>query len=462
MTTQTFGDSKATAWEGLCEEERKKIFNFNETYLQFLNGSKTERETIDSCIALAEAAGFVSIDACPGLKPGDKIYAVNRQKQMALAVIGSQPLDVGMNIIGAHVDSPRLDFKPEPFYEDALMALAKTHYYGGLKKYQWVGIPLALHGVAIKEDGTKVHFVLGEKIGDPVFTIADLLPHLAKDQMSKKLSEAIEGESLNILVGGIPLGDEKKKFKQSVLHALANEYGLEEEDFISAEIEAVPAWPASSLGFDQGFVGGYGQDDRVCVYTGLKALLELANPQRTAVLLLVDKEEVGSMGNTGMQSLFFENFVAGIIAATTGMNDDLRRRIVLSHSRVISADVSAGLDPNYQAVMDKYNTPRLGCGVVLTRYTGARGKSGTSEASAEYTALIRHIFNQHKIVWQTGELGKVDQGGGGTIAYMLANYNMDVIDCGVALLGMHSPFEVSSKVDVYMTYQGYKAFLAHQ
>jgi len=363
--------------------------------------------------------------------------------------------------VGAHIDSPRLDLKPQPFYEDGLLSLAKTHYYGGIKKYQWVAMPLALHGVAVKEDGSIIKIAIGEKPGDPVFTVTDLLPHLAKDQMDKKLSEGVAGEALNILVGGVPVKNReiKDRFKKSTLDYLNREMGLTEEDFISAEIEAVPAWPASDTGFDRGLVAGYGQDDRVCAYAALQALLDTEKPAHTSVVLLTDKEEVGSMGNTGMQSTFFENFVAGIIAMGTGNYRDLMVRTTLANSRGLSADVNAALDPNYEGVMDKLNAARLGCGVVLTKYTGSRGKSGSSEASAEFVAAVRKIFNGNNVVWQTGELGKVDQGGGGTIAYLLANYDMDIVDCGVALLGMHSPFEVASKVDVYMAYRAYHSFM---
>lgn len=449
------------AWDVLDENTKEKVMDFNEDYLKFLNEAKTEREAIWLAQKLALKEGFVDLKKCSSLKVGDKVYWINYHKEMILAVIGEESLDKGLNIIGAHVDSPRLDFKPKPLYEHSSLALAKTHYYGGIKKYHWVGIPLALHGVVIKEDGSQVNFVLGEKAGEPVFTISDLLPHLAKEQMNKKLSEGIEGENLNILVGGIPLGEGSERLKESVIVYLEKTYGIKEEDLISAEIEAVPAFLASSVGFDGGLVGGYGQDDRVCAYTALRALLETKNPKRTALLLLVDKEEIGSVGNTGMESMFFETFVAKLLKLINKNADDLQLRLVLAASKAISADVNAALDPNYPSVMDNYNSAILGCGVSLTKYTGSRGKSGSNDASAEFVALMRKILNQNKVFWQIGELGKVDQGGGGTIAYMMANYNMEVIDCGVALLGMHSTFEISSKVDVYMTYQAYQVFFAH-
>lgn len=453
--------SPATAWDKLDRQQFQNVFAFNEGYKNFLNYAKTEREAVKTAIMAAEGRGFKNIAAFTSLKAGDRVYAVNRNKETVLAVIGKSPLSSGMNIVGAHIDSPRLDFKPQPYFEDSCLALAKTHYYGGVKKYHWVGMPLALHGVVIREDGSQVELNIGEKPGDPVFTITDLLPHLAKDQMEKKMTEGIAGEALNILIGGVPVSNReiKERFKQSVLDYMQVQMGISEEDFISAELEAVPAWPAGDIGFDRGLVAGYGQDDRVCAYTALQGLLEVEKTERTAVVLLTDKEEVGSMGSTGMQSTFFENFVAEMIALCGGAYSDLTLRRSLSGSRALSADVNAGLDPNYEGVMDKHNAARLGLGVVVTKYTGIRGKSGSSEAPAEFLARVRSIFNSGGVVWQTGELGKVDQGGGGTIAYLLANYNMDVVDCGVALLGMHSPFEVASKVDVYMAYRAYQAFL---
>ncbi|MCQ2559200.1 MAG: aminopeptidase [Clostridia bacterium] len=451
--------TRKSAWEVLSERGKARVLEFCDEYLSFLSRAKTEREAAALAVRLAEENGFVPLEQVRHLQAGDRVYGLNRKKQLVLAVIGRESPDQGINVVGAHLDSPRLDFKPEPLYEDQGLALAKTHYYGGLRKYQWVGIPLALHGFAVRTDGSRVAFVIGEKPGDPVFTITDLLPHLGKDQAAKKLNEAIAGEALNIILGGIPIGEGEEKLKASVLQHLAADYNLSEEDLISAEIEAVPAWSASSLGFDRGLVGGYGQDDRVCAYTALRALLAVEAPEKTAVVLLTDKEEIGSMGNTGMQSNYFLTFVQSLLEKYDGDASELRLRRVLSRSLVLSADVNAGTDPNYAEVMDKYNAAVLGRGVVLTRYCGARGKYDASEASAEFMALIRRIFNQNQISWQTGELGKVDQGGGGTIAWILANYNMDVVDCGVALLGMHSTFEVASKADIYMAFRAYKAFL---
>ncbi len=451
--------TKQSAWQALSEQEQVRVMEFAERYLKFLSLAKTEREASAFAVQMAKKNGFVPLEEAGQLQPGDRVYGLNRNKQLILAVIGQESPDRGINVIGAHWDSPRLDLKPEPLYEDQGLALAKTHYYGGLRKYHWVGIPLALHGFAVRTDGSRTAFAIGEKPGEPVFTITDLLPHLSKDQSAKKLNEAVAGEALNIILGGIPIGDDEEKLKASVLLHLAQNYNLTEEDLISAEIEAVPAWPASSIGFDQGLVGGYGQDDRVCAYTALQALLAVDVPQKTAVVLLTDKEEIGSMGNTGMQSNYFLTFVQSLLEQYDGNAAELRLRKILSRSHVLSADVNAATDPNYPEVMDKYNAAVVGRGVVLTRYCGARGKYDASEASAEFMALMRRIFNQNQISWQTGELGKVDQGGGGTIAWILANYNMDVVDCGVALLGMHSTFEVASKADIYMAFRAYYAFL---
>ncbi len=435
--------------------------NLAEEYRRFITAAKTERETIDLAVMLAEEKGFVPLEKCGTLRPGERVFTTCRGKCMAMAVIGSETLENGLSIVGAHVDSPRLDLKPRPLYEEAGLALFKTHYYGGVKKYQWVDIPLALHGVVVKEDGQIVKLVIGEKETDPVFTIADLLPHLAKDQMEKKMSEGISGEGLNLLAGGVPVADEgaQEKIKQTVLDYLNREYGFQEEDLISAEIEAVPAWPARDVGLDRSMIGAYGQDDRVSVFTTLKAIVQLPTPLRTAVALFVDKEEIGSVGNTGMYSAFFTNFVAELAVRILPQYSEISLRRILAHSRALSADVNAALDPNYPDVMDKFNAARLGHGVVLTKYTGSGGKKGTSDAHAEFMGLVRRLFNQHGVVWQSGLLGKVDQGGGGTIAYLLAVHGMDVVDCGVALLGMHSPFEVAHKADIYMAYRGYRVFL---
>ncbi|MDQ0284933.1 aspartyl aminopeptidase [Desulfofundulus luciae] len=462
MTQNKKNQSGTTpVWAKLNSSEREEVMNLAEDYRQFVSAAKTERETIDLAVTTAQNRGFVPLEQSAALQPGERVFTTWRGKCMAMAVIGSEPLEKGLNVVGAHGDSPRLDLKPMPLYEEADLALFKTHYYGGIKKYHWVGIPLALHGVVVKEDGQVIKVVIGERETDPVFTIADLLPHLARDQMEKKMGEGITGEGLSLLVGGLPVagGEVQEKIKQTVLDYLNREYGLQEEDFISAEIEAVPAWPARDVGLDGSMIGAYGQDDRVSVFTTLRAIVDLPAPSRTAVALFVDKEEIGSVGNTGMYSAFFTNFVAELAARIVPRYSELVLRRILASSRALSADVNAGLDPNYPDVMDKLNAARLGHGVVLTKYTGSGGKKGASDAHAEFMGLVRHLFNRHGVAWQSGLLGKVDQGGGGTIAYLLAMHGMDVVDCGVPLLGMHSPFEVAHKVDIYMAYRGYRAFL---
>jgi aspartyl aminopeptidase len=382
------------------------------------------------------------------------------------AVIGERPLTDGMRIVGAHMDSPRIDLKPNPLYEDSEIAYLSTHYYGGVKKYQWVSIPLAIHGVVVKEDGSKVHINIGEKEDDPVFYISDLLPHLGQDQMQKKMSEAINGEQLRLIIGSIPEKSEKDeekkpkdKVKTAILNHLYKEYGITGEDLVSAELQIVPAMKARDVGFDRGLLAAYGHDDRVCAYTALRAILDVDKPQYTAVLLLVDKEEVGSMGSTGMKSHFFENTVAEMINLSSENYSELILRRTIENSKSLSGDVNAAYDPNFADAFEKNNSSYLGKGVVITKYTGARGKSGSSEASAEFVAEIRSLFNNAGVLWQTGELGKVDKGGGGTIAQFLANYNMDVLDCGPVVLSMHSPYELVSKVDVYHTYLAYQVFM---
>jgi aspartyl aminopeptidase len=448
------------AWTKLNAQERQAVMDLAEEYRQFLSKAKTERETIELAAAAARDRGFSELEQKENINAGDRVFSIWRGKCMAMAVAGSEPLEEGLNIVGAHADSPRLDLKPRPLYEEENLALLKTHYYGGIKKYQWVSIPLALHGVVVKEDGRVIKIVIGEKETEPVFTITDLLPHLAREQMEKKMTEGIKGEGLNLLVGGIPVGEAeiKEKIKQHVLNYLEQKYGIRDDDFISAEIEAVPAWPARDIGLDRSMIGGYGQDDRVCVFTALKAIMELTVPSQTAVALFVDKEEIGSTGNTGMYSTFLTNFVAELAARSVPGYSELVLRRIMARSRALSADVNAGFDPNYPDVMDKLNAARLGHGVVLTKYTGAGGKKGANDAHAEFMGQVRRVFNRHGVIWQSGLLGKVDQGGGGTIAYLLAMHGMDVVDCGVALLGMHSPFEVTHKADIYMAYRAYKAF----
>jgi len=460
------------AWEKYGENERQQVFAFAEEYRRFLSSCKTERECVAAFKEKAAAAGFFDLAEVTAkgtaLKPGDKVYVDNMGKDMALYVIGSEPFESGMNILGAHIDSPRLDLKQNPLYEDTGLALLDTHYYGGLKKYQWVTIPLALHGVVVKKDGTVVEINIGEKPDDPVFGVSDLLIHLAGEQMSKSAAKAVEGEDLNILVGSMPLPasgteDDQKKEKQkkvvgNILQILNERYGIEEEDFLSAEIEAVPAGEVRDYGLDGSMLMGYGHDDRVCAYPSFTAILETDAPKRTSVCLLVDKEEIGSVGATGMQSRFFENATAEVMQAC-GQYDELRLRRALQHSKALSSDVSAAFDPNYPSVMEKKNAAYFGKGLVFNKFTGSRGKSGSNDANAEYVAHVRDVMDGAGVYFQTAELGRVDAGGGGTIAYILGNYNMQVIDSGVAVLNMHAPWEIISKADLYEARCGYLAFL---
>ena len=451
-------------WETLDNKEVEKVFAINEEYKDFLDKGKTERESAKEIIRIVSEKGYVSIDEIrkKGIKPapGMKIYANNKDKAVALFVLGEEKLEKGMHIVGSHLDAPRIDLKQFPLYEDSELALLKTHYYGGIKKYQWVTLPLALHGVVIKADGEKVDIVIGEDEKDPVFFITDLLPHLAKDQMSKKMDEGISGEGLNILVGSIPYNDDEisEKVKLNVLKILNEKYGIKEEDFTTAELEMVPAGKSRDVGVDRSMVGAYGQDDRVCEFTSLKAILDVETPNKTAVALFVDKEEIGSVGNTSMESKFFENIVSELIDLTEENYSELIVKRTLANSWVLSADTLGGFDPNYPEVLDKRNSPFIGKGVTIVKYTGVRGKGGSNDANSEYLNKVRKIFNDNDVVWQMGELGKVDQGGGGTIAYILANYGMEVVDCGVPLLSVHAPYEIASKADVYMTYRGYNAF----
>lgn len=450
------------AWE--VERKNNKIENvmaYSKEYMTFLDNGKTERTSAREIVKIAKQNGYISIEDAiekGSISPGQKIYAVNKDKGVALFVIGKNNLEKGMRIVGGHIDAPRIDLKPNPLYQEANLGFFKTHYYGGIKKYQWTATPLAIHGVVILNDGKKVDICIGEEDCDPVFCITDLLVHLAGDQMQKKLADGITGESLNLLIGHMPLeGAEKEAIEQNILKMLNEKYGMVEEDFLSAEIEIVPAGKARDLGFDRSMVLAYGHDDRVCSYGAVKAIIETENPEYCAVALCVDKEEVGSQGNTGMQSKFFENVVAELIALE-GNYCDLKVRRAMANTKVLSADVSAGYDPNYPDVYEKRNSAYMGQGIVLSKYTGARGKSGCNDANAEFIAEIRRIFNKADVVWQTAELGKVDQGGGGTIAYILANYGAEVIDCGVGVLNMHAPYEIISKVDIYEMYKGYKAF----
>ena len=449
------------AWKKYAD--KTEVFAFCEAYKDFISSCKTERECVTEMVQQAEKAGYRNIDAIiesgETLKAGDKVYANNKGKGLALYLIGEEPLEKGMRILGAHIDSPRLDLKQNPLYEDQELALLDTHYYGGVKKYQWVTLPLALHGVVSKKDGENVTVVIGEEEQDPVLGISDLLIHLSQKQLQKTAAEVVEGEKLDMLVGSIPLeGEEEEPVKAQILAILKEKYGIEEEDFLSAEFEVVPAGKARDYGLDRSMIMGYGQDDRVCSYPSFAAIMKQEQVKYTSVCLLVDKEEIGSVGATGMQSKFFENTTAEVMNAC-GQYSELKLRRALKNSMMLSSDVSAAFDPNFPEVMQKKNSAYLGHGMTFNKYTGARGKSGSNDANAEYLAKLRKVMDEEQVAFQTAELGKVDQGGGGTIAYILANYNMEVIDCGVAVLNMHAPWEITSKVDVYEAYRGYCAFL---
>ena len=456
------------AWDAYPGNKKQEVYDFAENYRVFLSENKTERECVRTFVAQAKEAGFISLEEAVAkgstLKPGDKVYADHMGKSLALFVIGSAPISEGMNILGAHIDSPRLDLKQNPMYEDNDMVLLDTHYYGGVKKYQWVTLPLAMHGVVAKKDGTVVEINIGEQASDPVVGVSDLLIHLAGEQLEKKGNKVVEGENLDVLIGNLPADqtDEEKSAKERVktqiLELLKQQYEIEEEDFLSAEIEVVPAGAARDYGLDRSMIMGYGHDDRVCAYPSFEAILQMETPERTSVCLLVDKEEIGSVGATGMHSRFFENMVAEVLDRC-GAYSDLALRRALQHSKMLSSDVSAAYDPNYPSVSEKKNAAYFGRGIVFNKYTGSRGKSGSNDANAEYIARLRRIFDDHGVAFQTSELGKVDQGGGGTIAYIMANYGMEVIDSGVAVLNMHAPWEIISKVDLYEAYKGYVAFL---
>ena len=450
---------KENGWKTIDTRKKEAIFNFSKDYMRFLNKAKTEREFIAEATKMAKDNGYKDIAEFKELKPGDKIYFVNREKSMYLAIIGTENIEKGLHIIGSHVDSPRLDLKPNPLYEDSELAYFKTHYYGGIKKYQWTTIPLSIHGVIVKPNGEKVIVNIGEDEEDPIFTITDLLPHLAQEQMEKKLKNGIDGEDLNLLIGSIPYDDEecKEKVKLNVLNILNQKYGIVEADLQSAELEIIPAFKARSLGFDSGLVAAYGQDDKVCAYTSLAAMMTLENIKNTAVCILSDKEEIGSMGNTGMESHMFDYFISEMLNKL-GVNRPNLLDKVFCFSKMLSSDVDAGFDPIYASVSDKLNAGFVGKGISLNKYTGARGKSGASDAHAEYVAWVRNVLEKNDIRYQIAELGKVDIGGGGTIAYILANKGTDVIDCGVPVLSMHAPYEVTSKFDIYSAFETYKAF----
>ena len=459
---EKLGKKETSAWNRLEAEDVDELEQMSEGYKNFITKGKTEREAADQIEAEAIKMGYIDFyGADPeDFDPKGKYYAKNRGKSLVMIHLGTKDLAEGCNIVGGHLDSPRLDLKQNPMYEDGDMALLKTHYYGGIKKYQWTSMPLALHGLVIKEDGERVSLEIGEHPEDPVFFITDLLPHLSKEQNLKKMGEAVTGEGLNVVMGNKPLEDleEEKPVKSRLLEVLKDLYGISEEDFVMAELEVVPAGGARDAGFDRSMVVGYGQDDRSCSYAAMKALLSVKNPERSAIALFTDKEEIGSVGNTGMLSSFFENFLAEIIFRKMGAYNELTLRRLLERSFVISADVVNGFDPNYPDVSDKLNSAFIGRGVVVAKYGGSRGKNDSNDANAEYLAKIRKMLNKENISWQTAELGKVDQGGGGTIAYILANRGAEVVDMGLPVLSMHGPFELTSKVDLYMAYRAYRAF----
>ncbi len=453
---------RQTVWSKINENERKDVYAFCDDYKAFLDASKTERLSVNEIVRRAKEKGFKCACEFEKLVPGDKVYSVNKNKNVVLAVIGKKGLCEGMNIVGSHIDSPRLDIKQVPLYEEKGVSLLKTHYYGGIRKYQWVARPLALYGTVVKADGSIVEIAIGDKDEDPVFYITDLLPHLAAKQNDKKLGQAIEGEELNILIGGNPsdeAAEDKKAVKLNVLKLLNEKYGIVEEDFVSAELEAVPAGAARDVGLDRSFISAHGHDDRVCAFTSMKGIFETESCEKTAVALFADKEEIGSVGNTGMASRYFANLVAAMIEK---QNDGVCTPVMLSKalasSSMLSADVAAGIDPTFPKVHDELNGAFMGQGTTIVKYTGSRGKGGCSDANAEFVGRIRKLLNDNNVIWQTSELGRVDEGGGGTIAYILAAENMEVLDLGVPVLSMHAPFELVSKTDVYMTYRAYKVF----
>ncbi len=454
---------RENAWKAYSKKELKELNQLNKEYRRFLDEGKTERECVALAVRMAEEAGYENladlVAAGKMIKAGDKVYSVGMKKMISLFQIGRRPLEDGMAILGAHIDSPRLDIKQNPLYEEGGFAYLDTHYYGGIKKYQWVTLPLALHGVVVKKDGSVVEVNIGEDEKDPVFCVTDLLIHLAGERMEKKANKVIEGEELDILFGSMPLkGEEKEAVKKGVLEILKDKYSMEEEDFLSAELEVVPAGKARESGIDASMIMGYGQDDRVCAFTSLKAMLEVEDTEYTTCCLLVDKEEIGSVGATGMQSKTFENTLAELMNGM-GEYSELALRRCLSNSKMLSSDVSAAFDPTFKAAYEPKNAAYFGKGMVFNKFTGARGKSGSNDANAEYFAGIRRILDDKKVAYQTAELGKVDVGGGGTIAYIMALYGMEVIDCGVAVLNMHAPWEIVSKADVYETKKGYVVFL---
>lgn len=458
--------NRKSAWEILTNEMEQDLEKYSKEYMRFLDNSKTERTCAKEIVAYAEQNGYVALESLvekgAALKPGTKIYAVNKSKSVGMFVLGTEALDRGFNLVGSHIDSPRLDLKPNPLYQDGNMALFKTHYYGGVKKYQWATIPLALYGVAFDEEGNKVEIAIGDKEDDPVLFINDLLIHLSSDQLQLKAGEVIKGEQLNVVAGSRPLKNEteeesKESIKAGVLQILKEKYNLSEKSFLTAEFEIVPAGKAREVGLDRSMIASYGHDDRICAFASLKAILAVENPVKTAAAIFMDKEEVGSQGNTGMESKFLEDCLAEIINLQ-GEYSDIKLRRAFKNAEVLSADVNCCLDPSFPEATEKNNTAIIGNGVTLTKYTGARGKGGCNDANAEFIHKVSKVFDDNGIVWQTGELGKVDQGGGGTIAYILGNLGAEVVDCGTPVLSMHAPYELASKVDAYMTYKAYYHF----
>lgn len=452
-------DSKKSGWEHLSDEELKNIFQYADEYMYYLNNSKTEKEIVQNSKEILLKNGFCDISEKENLMPGDKVFYVNRGRCIYVAVIGEEEIEKGLNVVAAHCDSPRIDLKQNPLYEDNELGMLKTHYYGGIKKYQWTNIPLSMHGFVVKPDGEKVNICIGEKEEEPIFTISDLLPHLANEQMERKLKDGVQGEELNILAGSIPYDSDEvsERVKLNILKLLNDAYGIKEVDFISSEIEFVPAFKAKSLGFDYSMIAGYGQDDKVCCYAGLRAILNTEKPKKTAVCVITDKEEVGFNGVTGMYTRIFDSFVTELLEKTGNTKASSLDK-TFSNTKALSADVDAAYNPNFAFAFEKNNTAYLGKGMSLVKYTGARGKSGASEAPAEFVAEVRKIFDSANARYQSCELGKVDKGGGGTIALTLANRGMEVVDVGVPVMGMHSPYEITSKFDVYQAYKGYQAF----
>lgn len=448
-------------WESRTQDDFDHAYAMSEEYKRFLDLGKTEREFVSLTIESAEQLGYVDIASVAKLAAGQKVYQSIKGKGLMLAVIGRKPVSEGMNILGSHVDSPRLDLKPNPLYEENEMAFLKTHYYGGIKKYQWPTIPLALHGLVIRQDGSKIFLNIGEKDEDPVFYITDLLPHLGQEQMGKQARDVISGEDLNLLIGGRPIDDKdaKNRFKLGILKFLNDQYGIVEKDFVSAEIEIVPSIKARDVGFDRSFIASYGHDDRVCAFPALMALFQQERPEKTCVVMLSDKEEIGSYGNSGAQSRLYENFLVELFIKSNGAYDELLYRKAIAATKMLSADVTNGFDPTFASVSDTKNTAYMSRGIAMEKYVGSRGKSGTNDANSEFFASILMAFAKNNIPWQTGELGKIDAGGGGTIAVYLAKMGMEVIDCGVPVLSMHAPYELISKIDLYYTYLAYKTFI---